>query len=205
METKRQQNPEHIDESQKSDYCEMNEAEMKTELDVVESRVKMSNVERDTETIIQKQVKPTACEAERPSSEEDASYENREYDNVSQRNQRRGNEGITVYENDFGFKESQTDRSPSKQPKNKNYTILDPSTRVSSTPPSVYKRLKSKPFKPTTTKPPVTCVKAEEFLFDSVDVEYCSIEGLKPKLPTPESSSLGGSSNWMFSAYGGFL
>ena len=84
---------------------------------------------------------------------------------------------------------------PYKQPKNKNYTVLDPSTRARPAPPSVYKRLKSKQFKPNTTKQPVTCVKVEKLPFDSVDAEYCSIESLKPKLPTPESSSLSESSN----------
>jgi len=56
-------------------------------------------------------------------------------------------------------------------------------------------QLKNKPFNPNSTKQPVTCVEVDKSPFDSVDVECCSIESLKPKLPTPESSSLSGGLN----------
>ena len=74
--------------------------------------------------------------------------------------------------------------------KNKNYVSLDASKKEGPNPPSVYKRLKrmkagSKDPSAQSTKSPIDLDFEEDWIID----------GIKPKLPTPESSSLSGSSN----------
>ena len=109
-----------------------------------------------------------------------------------------GNCETAIYENEGSMEcgqfEPETDRSvvgstsshgPSK---NKNYVSLGASNREVPCPPSVYKRLKK--MKPGPKDSSAQSIKSP------LDLEV-EEDGIKPKLPTPESSSLSGSSNWI--------
>ena len=116
---------------------------------------------------------PGASKEGRSSSEVDEISEEAEYRNIP------GEDGTPEYENEARIEDgedgrlgSKTDVStgsaaPIKPPKNRNYTVLDASTRDNPGPPSIYKRLKSKPFNPNSTKQPVTCIEADKSPFDS--------------------------------------
>ena len=74
-----------------------------------------------------------------------------------------------------------------EKPTNTNYISLDPAPKESSCPPSVYIRLKGGRFTKNPTGRPVQSFQTID------DFECCNC---RPKLPTPESSSLSGNSTW---------
>ena len=190
------------------EYCDINEDEMQVDSEVAETIVEMevSTAESPDENE-HNRIYPGASEEGRSSSEVDEVSEEAEYRNIP------GEDGTPEYENEARIEDGEDDglgsrtdvstgsAAPINPLKNMNYTVLDTSTRDNPGPPSIYKRLKSKPFNPNSTNQPVTCVEADMSPFDSVDVECCNIESLKPKLPTPESSSLSGGSNWWCSVW----
>ena len=151
------------------EYCDINEDEMQVDSEVVETIVEMevSTVESPDE-IDHNRIYPGASKEGRSSSEVDEISEEAEYRNIH------GEDGTPEYENEAriedgedGGLESRTDVStgptaPIKPPKNRNYTVLDASTRDDPGPPSIYKRLKSKPLNPNSTKQPVMCVEADK-------------------------------------------
>ena len=160
-------------------------------VELVGARLGINTAERNKQTLRNRH----PVEYEAGLSTEETNIEDVEYANVMQENCE-----PTIYENgstmECSMVETETDNntigstSSHKRPKNKNYVSLDASNRDVPCPPSVYKRLKR--MKPGPKDLSAQSIKSP---VDPVDEQDFIIDGLKPKLPTPESSSLSGSSD----------
>ena len=161
-----------------TEYCDIDESAMRGigDVEMTESRTGNNSAE-------------TRVETERNiNTDEDTSVGGRYYEND------RNDETLYVNEEEFQLESLRIEHvddnaaepchSREKKP-NKNYVPLDASTMESPGPPSVYKRLKNNKASHGSNKP------TNGSLFESCDLD-CS--EFKQKLPTPESSSLSGSS-----------
>ena len=189
--TKRQLNPILTSAISRTDYCDINEDEMRVEFH--ESRVAINTVERNARTLKYQ----TPVEYEAGTTMEETNVEATEYANALY-----GNCETAIYENESPLECGQFEPEPDSSvaastsshgpSKNKNYVSLDASKKEGPNPPSVYKRLKRMKAGPKDSS--AQSIKSPLNLEVEED---CSIDGIKPKLPTPESSSLSGSSDWI--------
>ena len=176
---------EHQHEGLPTDYCDIDESAMQGigDVEMAESRSGNNSTEARVET--EHIRKPKMVIDGDPSA---AIVDARYYENYEQ--------DETLYVNEEDLKlgslrfelvdDNATGPCHSREKKpNKNYVPLDVSTMDRPGPPSVYKRLKSNKASRGSNKP------TNGASFESCDLD-CS--EFKQKLPTPESSSLSGSS-----------
>ena len=181
------------------EYCEIDENAMDADMNTMGSR--RSNARRNpTQTVVGhwSSLEPESCHIEVRLNNGTDEYE--DYENVQCGTEEAPCENEIQVEPYFELEEvscnddtlSNVASATDDKRMNKNYVPLDDSTREMPGPPGLYNRLKGA----KRTKPAAVAPSAASILSSAGpdDLEQ-GCGAIKPKLPTPESSSLSGNSN----------